>query len=140
VRAGSAQGTQQPDAGARGLTPVSPSDKFWFAGSMRRGILISSGILCLSALLAPGQEAAGPPPLSAQRPLLDRYCVTCHNQKLKTGGLTLDKIDLARIGENAETWEKVVRKLRAGMMPPQGLPRPKPAEYEGLTASLENAL
>jgi Protein of unknown function (DUF1592)/Protein of unknown function (DUF1588)/Protein of unknown function (DUF1585)/Protein of unknown function (DUF1587)/Protein of unknown function (DUF1595)/Planctomycete cytochrome C len=107
---------------------------------MRRGILISSGILCLSALLAPGQEAAGPSPLSAQRPLLDRYCVTCHNQKLKTGGLTLDKLDLARIGENAETWEKVVRKLRAGMMPPQGLPRPKPAEYEALTASLENAL
>jgi cytochrome c551/c552 len=107
---------------------------------MRRGILSSSGILCLSALLAHGQGAAEPPAPTAPRALLDRYCVTCHNQKLKTGGLALDKLDLARAGENAETWEKVVRKLRAGMMPPQGLPRPNAADYEALAASIENAL
>jgi hypothetical protein len=47
-------------------------------------------------------------------------------------------MDLAHVGEQAETWEKVVRRLRAGMMPPQGLPRPAPAAYEALTVALEN--
>ena len=79
-------------------------------------------------------------PLSAQRAVLDQYCVTCHNQKLKTAGLLLDRMDLAHVGDQAEAWEKVVRKLRAGMMPPQGLPRPTPAVYEALTAALENEL
>jgi hypothetical protein len=78
--------------------------------------------------------------LPAQRALLDRYCVTCHNQKLKTGGLQLDKMDLAHIGGQAEVWEKVVRKLRAGMMPPADLPRPAAPEYEALTVALENEL
>ena len=56
------------------------------------------------------------------------------------GGLTLEKADLTRIGEQSETWEKVVRKLRAGMMPPVGMPRPAAATYSALTASLEDAL
>jgi uncharacterized protein DUF1592/uncharacterized protein DUF1588/uncharacterized protein DUF1585/uncharacterized protein DUF1587/uncharacterized protein DUF1595/cytochrome c len=106
---------------------------------MLKALLTASGIICLSAFLAPGQETAAPV-LSAHRAVLDRYCVTCHNQKLKTGGLMLDKLDLAKIGENAETWEKVVRKLRAGMMPPQGMPRPEPAAYEALTVAIENEL
>jgi cytochrome c551/c552 len=55
--------------------------------------------------------------LSAQRVLLNQYCVTCHNQKLKTAGLLLDQMDLSRVSANTEAWEKVVRKLRAGMMP-----------------------
>ena len=61
---------------------------------------------------------------SAQQPqaVLNQYCVVCHNTKLQTGGLALDKLDLARAGANAETWEKVARKLRAGMMPPAGAP------------------
>jgi len=77
---------------------------------------------------------------SAQRELLDKYCVTCHNSKVKTGGLALDKLDLAHVGENAEVWEKAVRKVRAGMMPPLGLPRPTPAAYQGLAEWLENEL
>src|SRR3954469_12621005 len=78
--------------------------------------------------------------LAPQRAILDQYCVTCHNQKLKTGGLTLDNLDPARPADHAETWEKVVRKLRAGMMPPLGAPRPAPAAYEALTTALENEL
>jgi len=78
--------------------------------------------------------------LPAQRPVLDRYCVTCHNQKLKTAGLMLDQLDLAHVGEHAEQWEKVVRKLRAGMMPPSGMPRPDAATYEALTVALETEL
>ncbi len=107
---------------------------------MPRETLTSIGILCLAALPGAGQADRQPAALAAQRALLDQYCVTCHNQKLKTGGLALDWLDMAHVGDQAETWEKVVRKLRAGMMPPQGLPRPKPADYEALTAALENEL
>ena len=61
---------------------------------------------------------------SAQRAVVDQYCVGCHNAKLKTGNLMLDQLDLAHLGDHAEIGEKVVRKLRAGMMPPSGMPRP----------------
>src|SRR5207245_2130714 len=72
--------------------------------------------------------------------LIDQYCVTCHNEKTKTAGLMLEKMDPSHVAADAETWEKVVRKLRAGMMPPQGMPRPGPASYESLTVALENDL
>ena len=54
-------------------------------------------------------------PAAAQRALLNRYCVTCHNQRLKTAGLTLDDIDVANVGDNPVVWEKVVQKLHAGL-------------------------
>jgi hypothetical protein len=98
-------------------------------------ILIFAGIGFVFAAAAPAQNT-----LSAQRAVFDQYCVTCHNQKLKTAGLQLDKMDLSHVGDQAEVWEKVVRKLRAGMMPPSGLPRPAPAAYEALTVALENEL
>ena len=99
---------------------------------MRRGILSSIGIIALVAL--PGSAQ------SPQRALLDKYCVTCHNQNLKTANLMLDQLDPAQVSSDPEAWEKVVRKLRAGMMPPQGMPRPDAATYEALTVALENAL
>src|SRR5207244_9368719 len=83
-----------------------------------------------------GQNPAPSPP----RALIDQYCVTCHNQRMKTAGLMLDKMDLAHVTQDREAWEKVVRKLRAGMMPPQGMPRPNGATYEALTVALENEL
>src|ERR1041385_1865743 len=61
---------------------------------------------------------------AAQKALIDKYCVTCHNDKLRTGGLSFESIDVSRVPEAAETWEKAIRKLRVGAMPPQGLPRP----------------
>src|SRR5438094_2205725 len=76
----------------------------------------------------------------APRPLIDQYCVTCHNQRAKTAGLMLDKMDPAYVAQDREAWEKVVRKHRAGMMPPQGMPRPNDATYEALTVALENEL
>src|SRR5260370_13566914 len=96
--------------------------------------------ISISALAAYGQAVGASSSLSAQRAVLDQYCVTCHNQKLKTAGLMLDQLDLAHAGDNADTWEKVVRKLRAGMMPPAGMPRPNAAAYEALTVALENEL
>src|SRR5689334_13612942 len=97
----------------------------------------------LPAIILPLVAVAAQPPAPQQPPLrakLDQYCVTCHNQKLKTAGLTIDKLDLSQIAENAETWEKVVRKLRAGMMPPSGMPRPDPATREAMIVWLENEL
>lgn len=101
--------------------------------------LASTGFLVLFASTVVAAQS-GPAPLSAQRQVLDKYCVSCHNSKLKTGGLALDQLDLNKIGENAETGEKIVRKLRAGMMPPLGVRRPDPASYEALIESLEAAL
>ena len=74
------------------------------------------------------------------RTFFDQYCVGCHNQRLKTAGLMLDKLDPGRMTDNPETWEKVVRKLRAGMMPPSGLPRPNRTTYEAVIETLENDL
>ena len=82
-------------------------------------------------------EAAAQAP---SRTLLDRYCVTCHNERLQTANLTLDAVDLARIGDHTEALEKVVRKLRAGQMPPEGRPRPAREEVETFVAALEAAL
>jgi mono/diheme cytochrome c family protein len=77
---------------------------------------------------------------ASYRDTLNRYCVTCHNQRLRTADLTLDTLDLTKISDSAETWEKVVRKLRTGTMPPQPSRRPDHATYEGLIAWLETDL
>src|SRR5688572_4666870 len=77
---------------------------------------------------------------AAGRAFLDQYCVTCHNQRAQTAGLLLDQMDLGRIEEEAEVWEKVVRKLRAGMMPPYGARRPDTGTIEKFTAWLEDGL
>jgi cytochrome c551/c552 len=79
-------------------------------------------------------------PSSPQRALLDQYCVVCHNQRAKTAGLMLDKMDLNHIADGAEVWEKVVRKLRGGMMPPVGMPRPDKPATEGFISWLEASL
>jgi hypothetical protein len=73
----------------------------------------------------------------SQREVLDKYCVTCHNQRLKTGGLTLDTMDLGKIPAQAEVWEKVIRKLRSGTMPPAGIPRPDAATYGRVAGWIE---
>ena len=106
-----------------------------------KNVVIRCGVLLICSGLAFGQNAQNAAAPAAQaRALLDQYCVTCHNEKLKTAGLTLDKLDPARVSQDAEAWEKVVRKLRAGMMPPQGMPRPNAAAYEALTVALEAEL
>jgi hypothetical protein len=83
---------------------------------------------------------AAPSPAAPQRALLDKYCVTCHSDRLKTANLSLQGLDLTRVGDQAELWEKVVRKLRAGVMPPPDMPRPSLAEYDGLRDWLETAI
>ncbi|HTR39164.1 MAG TPA: DUF1592 domain-containing protein [Bryobacteraceae bacterium] len=78
--------------------------------------------------------------VSPQRALINQYCVVCHNQKAKTAGLMLDRLDINNVADHAETWEKVVRKLRVGAMPPQGMPRPDRATMDSLASWLENSL
>jgi mono/diheme cytochrome c family protein len=100
-------------------------------------------ILCFVALAwvgAAALPAVGQSAPSEARALLDRYCVTCHNERLRTAGLTLDTADVDAVSEHAEIWEKVVRKLRAAAMPPQGMPRPDPAAYNAFATYLETKL
>src|SRR5579872_2662526 len=85
-------------------------------------------------------QAPGSQTPAAERALLDKYCVTCHSEKLRTGGLSLQTLDLANVPGHAEIWEKAIRKLRVGAMPPQGMPRPDKASIDGLASYLETAL
>ncbi|MCZ6752632.1 MAG: DUF1592 domain-containing protein [Acidobacteria bacterium] len=109
-----------------------------------RTILVWIGIALagVSCLQAAAQQPASPapPPASQYRVLLNRYCVTCHNEKLQTAGLMLDTVDVAHVSEGAEVWEKVVRKLRTGEMPPPGMPRPDQPAYDSFAAYLMTEL
>ncbi len=91
--------------------------------------VLTLGIIAVMVMVAQDPQA-----------VLNQYCVTCHNTKLQTGSLALDKLDLHRAGADAETWEKVARKLRAGMMPPAGAPRPDRHALDALAGAVEDAL
>ena len=71
--------------------------------------------------------------------LLKQYCLTCHNDRVKSGGLVLEA-DVTAVAADRAGWEKVVRKLRTGMMPPSGAPRPERQRLDALAASLETRL
>jgi len=123
---------------------------------MHRLLAIGGVAITFLALPAGAQTAAPavqPPPAasppnapSSQRALLDRYCISCHSQRVKAAGteaarrLTLDDLDLAQVGRHAEVWERVVRKMRAGMMPPSGARRPDKTAYNGFVSWLEREL
>src|SRR5262249_32715117 len=104
-----------------------------------------------SAQQSSTQGAAAPQPdpstqASPQRALVDRYCVGCHSQRGKAAGqeparkLTLDDADITHVSDHPEVWERVVRKMRAGMMPPAGARRPDRATYDGFITFLEGEL
>ena len=86
---------------------------------------------------ARSQEA---PRASTQQALLDQYCATCHNDSLITGGFSLDSLSVDNVAAHPEAWEKVVRKLRAGAMPPRPRPRPDKQEYDDFRGWLEDEL
>src|SRR5678815_1012461 len=74
--------------------------------------------------------------------LVKKYCVGCHNDRNKdrVASLTLASFDISKAGENAQTSERMIRKLQASMMPPPGRPRPEPAVYQGFITALETAV
>ena len=77
---------------------------------------------------------------SRDRELLDRYCVRCHNARTQSGGLALDQVDVDRVAENRELWEKVAWKVRIGAMPKVPARRPDRATLDSFVTSLETAL
>ena len=87
---------------------------------------------------APAGQAGDP--VAANKATVQKYCVSCHNDKVKSGGLTLSTLDLSRAAENAEVWEHVIRKVRTGAMPPVGRPRPDTATAGNLVTYLETEL
>src|SRR5262245_49443955 len=110
--------------------------RWWLA---RLAVLLS--VTAASSLLATGQA---PPPggtnaVAEHQLVFKQYCLTCHNDQLKTAGLSLAAMDVGRIEDHPEVWEKVVFKLRARFMPPSGRPRPDEATYDRLVTYLETA-
>jgi len=109
-------------------------------------IVLVAGVrpLHIDAQQAPAPAPRVPDPgsriPSSAQPVLDQYCVTCHNERLKTGGLALDALKPDRIAADAETWEKVVRKVRAGLMPPAGAKRPDRGSLDAFAAAIEGTL
>src|SRR5437016_4883086 len=113
-------------------------------------IALLTGIWLAAVSDAVRTEAAQQPPAApsastpsagaANRAVAEKFCFGCHNQKLKTAGLALDALDFDHVSANAEIWEKVIGKLRAGSMPPPGRPRPDAATSRTLAVSLEQEI
>jgi mono/diheme cytochrome c family protein len=94
-------------------------------------------LACLPLAAASAQQMAYP---QAAQELLNKHCLACHSERLKTAGVVLEKRDLTKVSEDAEIWERVVRKLRAGEMPPSGMPRPERPAVDAFATWLETTL
>jgi mono/diheme cytochrome c family protein len=115
-------------------------------------VLVVAWIIVLAGVASQGQSPSATPssssPSSASAvttnsphgALINQYCVSCHNQRARTGGLALDTLSLSNIPAGAETWEKVIRKVRGGQMPPAGMPRPPQVALDALVAHLETSI
>jgi mono/diheme cytochrome c family protein len=99
------------------------------------GCAVLVALSCTASASAQTADSAKTP-----RTFIDTYCITCHNQKLKTAGLALDTVDLTKPTANAEVLEKVIAKLRAGSMPPPKMPRADPATYRAIATQLEASI
>jgi mono/diheme cytochrome c family protein len=98
-------------------------------------LLVGSAVVCLGG----AQQQSPSPSTAAVQAVVDRYCLACHNERLKTAGLAFTN-SAAAPGENPDVWERVVRKLRHRQMPPAGLPRPEERTYDAVVSSLAAAL
>src|SRR5262245_3172757 len=118
---------------------MSNASRVWFSGAVTTFLLVNGFLLSLEA----GQQsppASAAPPGASHKTFVTRYCVSCHNDRAKRGGLTLEAALAQDVGMSPEVWEKVVRKVRARQMPPIGLPRPDEATYNAEVALLETSL
>src|SRR5215831_7531465 len=104
--------------------------------------MVVLGILIALLLVGPAGAVQRPSETGSTdaAAVLKTSCLTCHNDKARTGGLTLEGMDLSDVPKGAETWEKAIRKVRAGMMPPPGAARPAAAQLEGFATYLETSL
>jgi hypothetical protein len=83
---------------------------------------------------------SGAAAVTSHQAMLTTYCYTCHSTRAKAGGLALQGLDIQDVGAEAETWEKVVRKLRGRLMPPPGSPQPEQTQLDAFVASMEHTL
>src|SRR5215469_852379 len=105
---------------------------------MKRFICASVFTIAFHAM---AQTPDGKPPTpDSHRALVSTYCFSCHNTRLKTGGLALDTLDLQSPADDAQIWEKVLRKLRGHQMPPPGTPQPTQKDVDSFAAWMENTL
>jgi hypothetical protein len=113
-----------------------------------KSIWLATGLLLLAILTTTAQNARPPAGAAAaaspadplDTAVLKQYCITCHNQRAKTADLMLDTLDYDHLEKHAETWEKVVRKIKTGMMPPSGARRPDRATLDGFANEIEKRL
>ena len=113
------------------------------ASSTVRVLLVLIGVLAAAGPQIAAAQAPEPAATTSEtsvREALDQFCVRCHNDRLRTADLALDTHDLAHVGADAETWERVIVKLRSRTMPPAGSPRPAEATYRAVASWLESEI
>jgi mono/diheme cytochrome c family protein len=108
--------------------------------SRRIGLLFLTAGLVTVPAQRPQSTGEPAPATFPQRALINQYCLGCHNDKLKTGGLSLETLSPENVSQNTEIWERVLHKVRARYMPPAGLPRPDEKAYQSLVSYLEKSL
>jgi len=111
---------------------------FWDSMAIKHLIRICALGLAGAALV--GSPGVQPAPAAETSAIMNQYCVACHNERLMTANLAIDKLNPERVQQNPAAWEKIVRKLRTGTMPPPGSPRPTPEVYDTTAAWLEAEL
>jgi len=134
-RGSSSARTISPDRGEKNLSPLRGSLRVSnLSTAFSRGYTLAPlrGFILILLVAVSG--------FGQQRAFLDQYCISCHNEKSKTANLLLDKMDPTRVGDHAEQWEKVVRKLRTGLMPPANARRPDRATIDAFATALEAEL
>jgi uncharacterized protein DUF1592/uncharacterized protein DUF1588/uncharacterized protein DUF1585/uncharacterized protein DUF1587/uncharacterized protein DUF1595/cytochrome c len=110
---------------------------------MTRQSLYAIGTACLALFAVAAFGFQDNKPAASSTPageLVNKYCVTCHNQRLKTANLMLDRADSVQVANSAEAWEKVIVKLRSRAMPPPGMPRPDNTTYDSVADWLESGI
>ena len=110
-----------------------------FSVSALIALTAALGVLPTGAMGQTGVESA-PAAADPHRAMLTKYCFTCHNSRAKTGGLALDALDLQTPADDAQIWEKALRKLRGRLMPPPGALQPPQKDIDAFTAWMENAI
>ncbi len=112
-----------------------------FLPRSRRPVFAAAAVLALAVPMGvQAQELSAGAPKADVRKFVDQYCVACHNKTLLTGGVALDEADAENPYADAEVWESVIARLRAGSMPPPGVPRPEPAAYDAVADLLESEI
>src|SRR5262245_64180942 len=107
---------------------------------MKRLLYISAVLVLVASPEFLQTRAAVQTPPNQQQAMLNTYCIGCHNGRAKIGGLALDGLDLQAAADNAEIWEKALRKLRGHLMPPPGSPQPAQKDLDSFIGWMENTL